>query len=256
MNNSAELSGATFGGGCGASEPVRRKVVPLTVVAGGHPDLAVAGEAYLLAAPGSLYATLLVPVRNAGSGLLCRVRTTAGYAWRNSEGTALGASNGASVLGSIGQSSCNNNNSCLAPGETGLLINGDGDNQRDFFPLVAGVSLALTGDTTGGQPPAPWILPPERVAPESYSVNGSTLQVTFRSVGAENPQIATPAGTYVLLDPSGLPVGVGSLNENISPGSRWLDANESGTAEDAPFNVTGCGARIRVFLSFWTIGCL
>jgi hypothetical protein len=262
-DNSAELAGGSLGRDCvgpfSASSSPRRKIVSVTLT--GSSDYTV-GDAYFLSESGTTSATLLVPVTNVGSGVRCQVSTTAGYSWQNPLGQGIVAQPPTvSVLGSLGESMCSNDISCLAPGETGILAQ-TVDAQSDIYALVTTVVLPLTGNSTDASGVA-WVIPPSGVTLPGYSVlNDGGLHVRVTNARLPN-NIGTALWStgsryfsrYVLLDDMGLPVGIGTLDQNVTPSNRSMSVGEEGFIEDDPLEATGCGSRVRVFVGFWTRGC-
>jgi hypothetical protein len=252
-NNSAELSGATIGRNCATGSLPRRKLVAVSLT--GDPTYTVQ-DAYLLSDVSSTKATLLVPVTNVGTSVRCVVRSTAGYQWQDAQGASIGSLPTAFVLGSLGASLCSNSISCLAPGETGVLVQ-TFSQSADFFSAVTRIVLPLTDDTDlpSTTPPATWSVAPARVVPQSYDLGNLSIMVTVKNLGTETPLLAPTGSRYILLDADGLPVGFGPLEQNVTPANRNMTAGEVGSASDVPVTASGCGSRIRVFLSFYTVGC-
>ena len=235
-DNAATISGGSTGMCSGVT--LLRKKIPLTLSAGGA-DFAI-GDGYLFTdASTPQFVDFAVPVRNLGSTMNCFVHVSTGsYEWNTSQGSAPVELLQPYVTGSVGDvGSGIYSQSCLAPGETGILVDLEQSTDgSDLFTPMTSIALALETPLDGTAPPA-------ALVPQSYADSGGALTVTFLNVGTGAGDIDN-LGSYLVMDSGGLPTAWGFLNE-LPQG--LLDVGQQGTGTADPLN---CGSTVRAYIAF------
>jgi hypothetical protein len=251
-NDAANLRGAMVGN-CDGITP-RRKKIPL-VINGGSRDFGY-GDMYIIEyPPNTTIATLYGIVTNLGATMHCNIAAPPnGYDWYDDQGRSMNVTGSPMIIGSEGDVGTSIYvQSCLAPGETGIIWGGGGsDGPGSLFDTVGSVSLALTYSGDGAIPAA-------SVVPERYTVSeGSSdgFLVFFKNVGTATaflPRLGGDGfpGIWVGFDDSGLPVSLGRFGEETmhAPGTYTLEPGEEGTGlsfSDFP----GCVSHLRVYTAF------
>jgi hypothetical protein len=252
-NDAATLTGPMVGK-CDGSAP-RRKKIPL-VINGGSPDFGY-GDMYLVqSASDTTRAALYGLVTNLGSTMRCNISAPPnGYDWYDGQGRSMNVTGSPTVIGSEGDVGTSIYvQSCLAPGETGILLGAHGwDALGSFFDAVGSVSLALTYSGDGAVPAA-------SVVPERYTVsNGSTdsFVVWFRNIGTATAFLARFGGDgfpgiWVAFDDDGLPLSWGRFWQETmhAPGTYTLAPGEEGTG-GASSVFPGCATQLRAYVAFY-----
>jgi len=204
LDNSADLVGPAIGTEAFDASTMRR-VVPVNVttpLAG----LSV-GPAYLTRL-GSTDETayLSLPVHNTGTGYPCDIKT-ASYAWRTNTAQIAPPRSPIYLDGSVGAVGTSYLRTCLAPGETGFLIDIEiAEGGVAVFSAVTSIELALSSSTQGKAPAG-------QLLPTSYNFgkcgNMPTLRVEATAMNAP-VRLAVDGlelGPVVFLDADGLPAG-------------------------------------------------
>jgi hypothetical protein len=236
-NDAANLSGMSVGL-CDGSASLLRKKIPVALTGGGT-QFSI-GDGYLLSdASVPQYAWLALPVTNLGTTMHCFV-SASDYSWLdsagNSEGTLL-----AYVTGSVGQVDPTiYTDTCLAPGETGFLLDIQSDLvSDDIYTPTTSVTLALSTSSDGTRPPA-------KISPLGYTVAGAALAVAFENGGTGPADIAeSNSCPYILVDSGGLPVTWAFLDPTPL-GELGVGQQGSGTAS----SVLECGQTLRTYFPF------
>jgi hypothetical protein len=245
-NDAATLAGGMFGR-CDGSAP-RRKKIPL-LITGGSADFGY-GDAYLVEDPSNvLIAVLFGIVTNLGSTVHCNIAALPnGYDWYDTQGRSLNVTGSPTILGSEGNAgSLIYVQSCLAPGETGVILGGNvSDGPGSPFDVTASISLALTYSGDG-------VLPAGSVVPQRYTVNSGDFLVFIKNTGTEPDFLPTSGfpGTFVTFDDGGLPLWWGPLSE-WSTGASGISAiapGEEGFASPSQ-TVWGCATQLRIYIAF------
>jgi hypothetical protein len=254
-NDAATLTGIAVGS-CPPYTPLRRKKIPL-VIDGGSSDFQI-GDAYLLGDPQVPYiATLLAPVKNVGTALHCGITSPInGYDWLDPNGHSMDVTVGPGFIGSEGDvGTIYYDQTCLAPGETGFIIDGqDMESVTDLFATASTVTLALISTAMGTTPAA-------IVVPQSYMykvVGASTdeIDVDFNNVGtAAAVMQSLDYGTVIAFDADGLPIWTTRLNDTAdtpSDNPGYLAAGTAGLGDNLiqQAQYLACGASIRAFIKF------
>jgi hypothetical protein len=251
-NDATNLTGAKVGK-CDGTAP-RRKKIPL-VINGGSPDFGY-GDMYLVEyPPNPTIATLFGIVTNLGSTMHCNISAPPnGYDWFDGQGRSMNVTGTPTVVGSEGDVGTSIYvQSCLGPGETGMMFGGLGsDGPGSLFDAVGSVSLALTYSGDGAVPAA-------SVVPQRYTVSsGSTdsFVVFFKNVGTATALLPSLGGDgfpgiWVAFDDGGLPLSSGRFAENTmqAPGTYTLAPGEEGTGL-AFSDFAGCATQLRVYVAF------
>jgi len=253
-NDAATLT-PTPTGTCDPSA-LQRKKIPL-VINGGSSDFGF-GDAYLVATPSDpSTATFIGLVTNLGSTMHCNVAAPPnGYDWYDGQGKSHNVTTGPTILGSEGNTgSPIYVQSCLAPGETGVIadsqsMNGIGvrfDGTTSVFDQTASVALALsfTGD---GTTPAPVL------TPTMYRMDSPAgFTIFFSNVGTGTARlISYPpySATYVAFDQGGLPLSIGGLDEITGGAQTYLVAPGEPGYSGSIVNLPGCATKLRVYIAF------
>jgi hypothetical protein len=252
-DNANTLTGMSVGSCSGDSSFVRKKI-PL-LIDGGNSDFQI-GDAYLLA--DSAYpnaATLVAPVKNVGTTFHCGISSPInGYDWLDANGHSLNVMYGVGFIGSEGNVGSDlNDETCLAPGETGFVMDSQTmESIPDLYGTVGTVTLALVSTATGTAPGA-------IVAPQSYTYQEQLLDVVFGNAGTMGAVIQGSTldfGAFIVFDSDGLPLWTGSLEETVTaaptdnPGYLAVGTTGQGIATVSPDEIPPCGTTIRAFIKF------
>ncbi len=252
-DNATTLTGMPVGS-CASGSLFLRKKIPL-IVNGGSSDFQI-GDAYLLADSMNLSsATLMAPVKNVGTSFHCGISSPInGYDWLDADGHSLNVTYGVQFIGSEGDVGSDiNDETCLAPGETGFVM----DTQRlvgvaDLYDEVGTVTLALVSKVTGKAPGA-------ILAAQTYTYDSGLLDVVFENVGTAGAVIQASTvdfGAFIVFDADGLPLWTGILEETVdqaplnNPGYVAVGATGQGLAPISSNDQPPCGPTIRAFLKF------
>jgi hypothetical protein len=242
-DNSADLSGATFGVDA-FDATQQRRTVPIQVTTP-LSDLTL-GTAYVTGLAGDdTVAYLILPVTNSGADFPCFVQTTT-YNWLSATNATLNQASTLYLDGSVGAvSSTVNTETCLAPGETGYLTDAQFVTSGSLYSAVASIQIQLESMGAGSAPPA-------KLLPTRYDVGTCggvrTVQVEGTASGAtvsignvENADLAP----IVFLDADGLPARWSYLTQmtsaNVAPGATAYFLDD--LSEPAV-------SRARVFMPF------
>ena len=195
-NNGALLSGAVIGSGTAAVSDLRKQIA--VTVLGTNPSFTV-GTAYATRSRTSTdYAHIILPVTNSGTQALCFVKL-AGVTYRDASGAAIGVPGLAFVSGSVGKvSSAIFTDTCLAPGETGMVA----DIEADLYTAVTKMEFTFE------IPSFTISVPIASVIPQSYSYT-DVLAINVKNVGLGPAQIASNVvglSKLFLLDDLGQPL--------------------------------------------------
>jgi len=247
-NDAATLADGMFGR-CDGSAP-RRKKIPL-VINGGSADFGY-GDAYLVEDPSNVTnAVLFGIVTNLGSTVHCNIAAPPnGYDWYDTQGRSMNVPGSPTILGSEGNAgSLIYVQSCLAPGETGIILGGKvSDGPGSVFDVTGSISLALTYSGDG-------VLPAAAVVPQRYTVNSGDFLVFIKNTGTEPGFLPTygPLGfpsTFVAFDEAGLPLWWGTASEwSTGASTRAMAPGEEGFASTTQ-TVWGCPTQLRIYIAF------
>jgi len=251
-DNSADLAGATFG-----TDPFdaaqQRRTVPLTMTSP-LAGLSV-GNVYLTGFSGGAY--LVVPVSNTGANIPCFVQTAA-YSWTGANGQVLvgqaadaastanaGTADSIYLYGSNAVVSTTfTSDTCLAPGETGYLVDVAIDPTGSVYSSVASVEIELQSSFNGSTPTA-------KLLPTAYDIGTCRGNRAARVLGtASGSEISVGGaggdfGLAVFLDATGLPVRW-SLFSQMQV-SNLMAGNTAYFEDDFPEPAV---ARARIYLPF------
>ena len=248
-NDAATIAGAMFGK-CDGVVP-RRKKIPL-VINGGSPDFGY-GDAYLVEDPARRYiATFFGLVTNLGSTMHCNIAAPPnGYDWYDPQGRSMNVTVGPKILGSEGDvGSPVYVQSCLGPGETGVIVDiRSGEQHLSLFDGTGSIALALTyaGD---GAVVAPALIP------QRYNADSLGFLIVFKNTGtkpARLPKLISTIfpGTFVAFDQDGLPVWWGQLSQSsgVGPVENVVAVGAEGFV-DTIDTIPGCGSQLRAYVHF------
>jgi hypothetical protein len=243
-NDAATLTGTAIGT-CPTAVPPRR-TIPIRVN-GGSPDFEI-HQGYVMADLDNTWRALLfAAVTNRGTKMHCNIAAPPnGYDWYDQQGRSLNIKTGPTVLGSEGDIGMPfYSQSCLMPGETGIIVDAQTLEIRDLYTTAAGVTLALTYEKDGVPPAAAMV-------PQSYTlVSPTVFSVRFRNVGTGAGSFPPlDFGTFVLFDAEGLPMEFGTISVVADDTASYeVAAGAWGTAGNSS-NVESCGVSVRPYIKF------
>lgn len=241
-NNSAILTGPGIGTGADPLEALRRPIeAELTA-----PAALELGDAWASRAFSSNEATwIAIEVSNPTDTLFCRI-TTESYQWLGEADEPIPTREQIWLTGSIGLDDPLDAMTCLAPGETGYLLDISPQGVAAWDDLRT-VELELSYAADLPDPPDLAVVPTAYTADEL-----GRLRVELENVGSEIARFdtETPAfGELVLLDAGGAPLGWTTLGGAIDPADGELLPGARGSIDGAHF-YGGCAASLRPFLDF------
>ncbi len=249
-NNSAVLSGAAIGKGTTSVDNLRKQIA-VTVLGQGTLPLTV-GTAYATRSSTSSYldyAYIILPVTNTGNQLLCYIEL-AGLTYRNASGVALADPGYTYVRGSVGKQSIFSSNyytnSCLAPGETGWVID-----IESIYSNVAAMEFTFESSSSALSAPT------ARVIPQSYTVNpiadggGQSLAVTVTNIGSGSAQISGFGNLLVLFDDAMRPLFY-DVASDVMPSNGLIPVSGTATLTTDYLGsyYEGSGQKLLVFVDF------
>jgi hypothetical protein len=243
-NDAATLTGTTIGT-C-TSGVLPRRTIPIRVN-GGSPDFEI-HQGYVMATPSDPWrAILFAAVTNHGSKMHCNIAPPPnGYDWYDTQGRSLNVTTGPTVLGSEGDIGMPlYSQSCLMPGETGIIVDVQALDVPNLYTTAAGVTLALTYEKDGVPPAAAMV-------PQSYTlVPPNDFSVRFRNVGTGVGSFPPlDYGRFVLFDAEGLPTEFGFLSVVADDTASYeVAAGAWGTAGNSS-DVERCGVSVRSYIKF------
>jgi hypothetical protein len=205
-NNSADLSGPVVGN-IPFDPSTMRRTLPVNVETA--PEGLHVGAAYLTRTDSSETAYLTIPVTNSGSSEYCFIEANP-LQYLSGDGTSLTDPTHLTFLeGSVGLLSFGGGytDTCLAPGESGYLIDIQLSSDGPFFSDTASIQLALSSSSTGTVPGA-------ALVPQSYDIGTCSglrsLRVTSLDTGTSTATVddtVVPSEPAIFLDEQALPSG-------------------------------------------------
>jgi hypothetical protein len=188
---------------------------------------------------------VIIPVTNVSDRPYCYISVRTSLSdYLDPDGNPSGIGfNTEEIAGSVARLGSSFNAACLAPGETGYVLD------NDFvlsFSQVAGVKLALQTFFDSADIADPL----SRPVPVGYAFSTEDgLTITVQNQGTAPSVIDGMFNGWMLLDDAGQPLWFHSLktadgeNLTLAPGG-------SGTLQDTAVHYQGAGGQIRVFLDF------
>lgn len=214
------------------------KAVPVTLSSAGFS--ATVGHVSRLTAT-SDYTSFVIPITNIGTTVQCFIMVT--------DGQAGSYAISSFVRGSVGYSGATYTDSCLAPSESGYLIDITEDVSYD---AVSSISLAVAGETG-------FTISSDRVIPQSYTLDAATseLSVTVKNAGPLAVSLVDGFPTYILFDGADQALDFSFLSDtsstDLAPGSsdRLTDyllfyGNAVRTVVFVDFEEGGAAGALRV----------
>ncbi|MDX2012899.1 MAG: hypothetical protein SFW67_22060 [Myxococcaceae bacterium] len=249
-NNTALLTGASVGSGSSPNDLLRK---PLTVNVTGPSSAWPVARAFVLRAnPTTESVSVVVEVSNAGRSGRCLIRAS-DLELKDAAGATLKVGPLAFVQGSVGDLGNPRNpivtDTCLAPGETGFLLELYTASPGERLFSQAESLVFRWSDASSTLP----LMPKARLTPTRYSVTPSgAVSVAFTNTGTGQALLGEHFSRFFLLDAEGRPLFFAFLTSQTTPPGGLVPVGSDGSVEGAPRGggYEGAATALRVLMDF------
>ena len=249
-NNTAVLTGAPVGSGNSPNDVLRK---PLSVNVTGPGSAWPVKRAFVLRATATTESvSVVVEVSNAGRSGRCLIRAS-DLELKDAAGTTLKVAATAFVQGSVGDLGNSRNpivtDTCLAPGETGFLVELYTASPGERLFSQAESLVFRWADASSTLP----LMPKARLTPTRYDVTPTgAVSVAFTNTGTGQALLSEHFSRFFLLDAEGRPLFFGFLTSQTTPAGGVVAAGRDGNVEGAPRagGYEGTAMALRALIDF------